>query len=156
MHQSKLKSERKNLVLAIYQKEAPKGMFPNLSSGHAMVTNTVSNSHMSTASFMHYGFHKGGTKIQKVNSTACASNRKKNISPESFLHNPSTLGLMCAHVWSNSLFFISSYILVLRSYFSKHACWTWPFIKKATQKGQSKEHCIMSIKEKQNISSQSF
>ena len=37
----------------------------------------------------------------------------------------------------------------------KHACLTRPFIEGATQKGQRKEHC-MCIKQKQNISSQSF
>ena len=41
------------------------------------------------------------------------------------------------------------------SYKLKHACLTRPFIKEATQKGQSKEHCML-IKSKQNISSQSF
>ena len=38
---------------------------------------------------------------------------------------------------------------------SKHVCLSIPFIKEATQKGSSKEHCTC-IKEKQNISSQSF
>ena len=41
------------------------------------------------------------------------------------------------------------------TYKLKHACLTRPFIKEATQKGQSKEHCML-IKPKQNISSQSF
>ena len=43
----------------------------------------------------------------------------------------------------------------LRSQVSKHVCLSIPFIKEATQKGSSKEHC-MCIKEKQNTSSQSF
>ena len=37
----------------------------------------------------------------------------------------------------------------------KQVCLIWPFTKQATQKGQSKEHCVC-IKQKQNISSQSF
>jgi len=37
----------------------------------------------------------------------------------------------------------------------KHVCLSIPLIKEATQKAQSKEHC-MCIKEKQNTSSQSF
>ena len=38
---------------------------------------------------------------------------------------------------------------------SKHVCLSVPFIEEATPKGSRKEHC-MCIKEKQNISSQSF
>ena len=38
---------------------------------------------------------------------------------------------------------------------SKRVCLSIPFIKEATKKGSRKEHC-MRIKEKQNISSQSF
>ena len=44
---------------------------------------------------------------------------------------------------------------LIQPYKLKHVCLTWPFIKQATQKGQSKERC-MCIKQKQTISSHSF
>ena len=53
-------------------------------------------------------------------------------------------------VWSLTWFHFSFF-----SYKLKHACLIRPFIKEATQKGQSKKHCML-IKPKQNISSQSF
>ena len=50
----------------------------------------------------------------------------------------------------------SSYVKgVFESQVSKHVRLSIPFIEEATQKGSRKEHC-MCIKEKQNISSQSF
>jgi len=44
---------------------------------------------------------------------------------------------------------------VIRAYKLKHVCLIWPFIKQATQKGQSKEHCVC-IKQKQNIYRKAF
>ena len=46
-------------------------------------------------------------------------------------------------------------IFGLKAYKLKRGCLTRPFTEGATQKGQSKEHC-MCIKQNKNISSQSF